>query len=244
VNGLFNRVAADEAATRFAVKHFNRVASRHAAARGGLAAGRSPHRLHHLKGTSVQYHLLLAITALVTAPASLATAQLEAGTPSPVLQIRSPDGRFEVQFSQPRTAATESDSGLWSVITVRDLRTGNQRTAHVAEGDRGSQDPWQGFRPYEGEGAWSPDNLYVAYLSCGCMDQEGVPEFDAVCHNDIRFLPMLPPPSNRRELALSVIEFGGWTSGRPHTVFEIDAALSNGSRHRRLPYVAGHALSP
>jgi len=187
----------------------------------------------------VRRQLLFAIMALIAVPPFPLSAQDEARPNNPVSQIQSPNGRYQVEFSQPRTAATNSGSRLWAAITVRDLQTGAQRTAHVAEGQRGSGDTWQAFSPFEDEHAWSPDGLYVAYLNCGCLDQAGVPGFDAVCHNDIVFLAMVPPPSNSHELALGTVQFGGWASGHPHTVIEIDAARSDGTNHRRLPYLTG-----
>lgn len=75
-------------------------------------------------------------------------------------------------------------------------------------------------------------------MSCGCLDQEGFEDFDAVCHDELAFLPMLPPPSGRHELALGQLAFGGWVPNRRHTLFEIDLALSDGTRHRVLPWVA------
>lgn len=159
-------------------------------------------------------------------------------TPPPALTVRSPKGRFLVQFSEPRTVAREPSDALWSVVTVRDLEAGTVRVAHSATGRRGSGDSWQGFRAWEGREPWSPDGLYLVYVSCGCLDQEGFEDFDAVCHDELAFLPMLPPPSGRHELALGQLAFGGWVPNRRHTLFEIDLALSDGTRHRVLPWVA------
>lgn len=68
-------------------------------------------------------------------------------TPPPALTVRSPKGRFLVQFSEPRTVAREPSDALWSVVTVRDLEAGTVRVAHSATGRRGSGDSWRGFAP-------------------------------------------------------------------------------------------------
>jgi hypothetical protein len=116
---------------------------------------------------------------------------------------------------------------------VRDLKTGKERIARVAEGQRG-RGIWEGFTVYEPRDAWSPDGLYLVYWDDRCMDEGSVPG-GIVCHlHELRFLSLEPDSACGEELVLGRYTFGGWAPGQSHMVLE---TLVNeaGEKVQRLP---------
>lgn len=131
------------------------------------------------------------------------------------IEIRSPNRRFIVRFSEPRS---DEPVELWGMITVRDVRDGRERIARVAAGRRG-EGTFEGFSPLDLPDAWSPDGLFLAYWDDFCADEPGV-KSGVVCHlHEIRFLSMNSLPPDTEELSLGRYSFGGWAG--PHTVLEI-----------------------
>src|SRR4051812_43797657 len=63
------------------------------------------------------------------------------------LNIKSPNHRYAVRFSDPRSDAADAGR-LWGRITVRDLQTGRETTTRVAAGQRGQRN-FEGFSRYE-----------------------------------------------------------------------------------------------
>jgi hypothetical protein len=153
-------------------------------------------------------------------------------SPGKMILVKSPNHRYEVRFSDQRSDSTGVGT-LWGKITVRDLKQGTERTARVAEGQRGNG-VFQGFGLHESAQAWSPDGLYLAYWDDYCQDEGSVPG-GVVCHlHEMHFLRMNAVPACREELTLSRYAFGGWARGQAHTILEI---LINeaGQKVQRLP---------
>src|ERR1044072_2931958 len=77
----------------------------------------------------------IASITFLTAVLILASRHVSSSQSQNSVTTKSPNGRFAVRFSDER-----SDSGgagkLWGRVTVRDLRTGVERTVRVAEGQR------------------------------------------------------------------------------------------------------------
>lgn len=133
------------------------------------------------------------------------------------IEIRSPNSRFIIRFSEPRS---DVSGELWGMITVRDVRDGRERIARRAAGRRGEGN-FEGFSPLDLPDTWSPDGLFLAYRDSFCADEPGV-NGGVVCHlHEIHFLSMNLLPPDTQELALGRYAFGGWLW--PHTVLEIPA---------------------
>lgn len=150
---------------------------------------------------------------------------------SRMIRVKSPNRRFEVRFSDPRSDSTEAGK-LWGKISVRDVKAGTERTARLAEGARG-KGVFEGFGLHENAQAWSPDGLYLAYWDNYCQEEGSVPG-GVVCHlHEVHFLNM-NTTSACPELVLSRYAFGGWARGEAHNVLEI---LINeaGQKVKRLP---------
>ncbi len=131
------------------------------------------------------------------------------------IEIPSPNRRFIVRFSEPRS---DEKGKLWGMITVRDLRAGRERIARRTAGARGEGN-FEGFFPLDLPRAWSPDGLFLAYRDDFCADEPGV-KGGVVCHiHEIRFLSMNPLPPDMEDLVLGRYSFAGWTGH--HTVLEI-----------------------
>ena len=131
------------------------------------------------------------------------------------MTCRSPNRRFVVHFSQPRS---EGPDALWGLVSVRDLRSGQARIVRRAAGRRGAGH-FEGFQPLDRPDAWSPDGLFLAYTNAFCTDAPEAPG-GIVCHlHDIRVLSVRPLPPHTATLSLGRYAFGGWK--RPHTVLEI-----------------------
>ena len=146
----------------------------------------------------------------------------------------SPNGRYSVRFSDKRS--DNNDAGdLWGRLTVRDLKTGAERTARVAAGQRG-KGVFEGFSPAEQSNAWSPDGLYLAFWDNQCNDEPAVPG-GVICHlHEVRFLGMRRWSDCREELELGRYAFAGWVRDQPHTVLEI-LINEDGQRVPRSPCV-------
>lgn len=129
------------------------------------------------------------------------------------------NGRYAVRFSN--TQSDDSGAGkLWRTILVKDLKTGSERTARTADGDR-RKGIFEAFSPFEESYAWSPDGLYLAYWDDYCLDEVGA-SAGVICHlHEIHILSMKADPLCRAELVLSRYAFGGWARGRHHTILEI-----------------------
>jgi hypothetical protein len=146
----------------------------------------------------------------------------------------SPNGRYGVRFSN----AQSDDKGagkLWGTIIVRDLKTGRERTARTANGERG-KGVFESFSEYHDSTAWSPDGFCFAYWNDYCVDEPGV-SGALVCHlHEIHFLRMRTDPPCQDELVLSRYAFGGWARGHAHTILEI-LINEDGRKAKRLPCV-------
>ncbi len=135
------------------------------------------------------------------------------------VQLKSPNGRFLVRFSQARSDG-DNVGKLWGKITIQDLTKGEERWVLSAEGSRGD-DPFQAFSIYDDTEAWSPDGLYLAYWDDACINESAV-EGGVVCHShSIRFLAMDATQVCAKELILDRYGFGGWVKGRAHTLWEV-----------------------
>jgi len=147
----------------------------------------------------------------------------------------SPNGRYAVRFSSEQSNDKGTDK-LWGAIIVRDLRTGRERTARIANGDR-RKGIFESFGQYDDSLPWSPDGLYLAYWDDYCLDEPGAAA-RAVCHlHEIHFLRMSARPLCREELVLSRYAFGGWAHGHGHTILEILINEEDGRKAKKLPCV-------
>ena len=156
------------------------------------------------------------------------TGQNASTKPDDTLEIRSPNRRFIVRFSEPQS---DEPGELWGMITVRDVRAGRERIVRRAEGRRGEGN-FESFSPLDPPDAWSPDGLFLAYWDDFCADEPAV-KGGVVCHiHEIRFLSMNPLPPDTEELSLGRYSFGGW-SGH-HTVLEI-LVNEDGRKVKRNP---------
>jgi len=147
----------------------------------------------------------------------------------------SPNRRYAVRFSRELSNDKGADR-LWGTIIVRDLRTGRERTARTANGDRG-KGIFESFGEFDDSRPWSPDGLYLAYWDYYCLDEPGAPG-GVVCHlHEIHFLRMNARPLCREELVLSRYAFGGWAHGHGHTILEILINEEDGRKAKKLPCV-------
>lgn len=150
------------------------------------------------------------------------------------VNIKSPNGRYAVQFSDPRSDAA-GPGRLWGKITVRDSRTGTERMARLANGSRDTA-VFEGFSLYEQNPAWSPDGLYFAFWADYCRSEPAVPG-GVVCHlHEVHFLSMKQSDC-RTGLVLGRYAFAGWAQKAPHTVLEIPE-YADSRTNRRSPCAA------
>lgn len=144
----------------------------------------------------------------------------------------SPGRRYAVRFSDERSDGNAAGK-LWGTMSILDLQAGDERTARVAEGLRGSG-VFEGFSRFESSQAWSPDGMYMAYWDGQCQDEPSVPG-GVVCHlHEVHFLKMTTDSSCRENLVLSRYAFSGWARGQAHTVLEV-LINEDGQKAQRLP---------
>lgn len=111
-----------------------------------------------------------------------------AASPDSAVTLNSPNHRYAVRFSDPRSDSDDAGR-LWGKISVCDLKTGAERTARVASGQR-KQGNFEGFSVYDERAAWSPDSLYLAFWVDSCQNEPAV-SAGVVCHlHEVHFLSM------------------------------------------------------